>query len=321
MEPGRLRRPHQAMQLYLPFDPLAEETWQQALHSAQKDSRNGVSPRYLLGALLLKESIATQYLKQLGIAPENLLSRLPTKPEPEDKLLKLIPQLMASHASEYAQAMGSSHIRCEHFWLAVLDSHVVSRFKIDNLQFRAHLFANWPHTPNDYVKSIGSAAKLTQELLPGTPSETAATPELPMSQLLKSALSNAEALTIQASSSFISTEFVLLSILQLAKGTARAILDKQALDAQAIQVALASQIPKSPTKIDPARLSKTPRYTQVITLSHRLMLHMNQPKITTGHLLVAIMLPLQSHACEVLAEFGFDTLAARDLLVAQPAED
>ena len=114
---------------------------------------------------------------------------------------------------------------------------------------------------------------------------------------------------------YVSTEHLLLGILREDHSSAGQVLTAAGISAIKVRLAVESQLPKGDAR-PPQDMTLTPRAKRVIDLAYDEARHLNHNYIGTEHLLLGLIREGDGLAGRVLAKFGAELEAIREIVVA-----
>jgi ATP-dependent Clp protease ATP-binding subunit ClpA len=137
--------------------------------------------------------------------------------------------------------------------------------------------------------------------------------------LAKKALTLAQEEAEQHRSSYIGTEHLLLGLIRIENGTARSILDRLGIDADAVRKSIEPVLDHG-KRPDAGPIIPSSRVKRVIEIAFEEARMLNQSRVSTGPLLLGLIVEGQDQAARVLAGFGLSVDEVREGVAEAPAE-
>ena len=118
----------------------------------------------------------------------------------------------------------------------------------------------------------------------------------------------------------IGTEHMLLGLLRAADGTAYTVLERSALDLEALRNEVESQIEVGGAEASGEDITFTPDAQHALQLAYAEALEANDEHIGTEHILLGLIRVGQGPACQLLQRHGVEVAAVRETMAAVRAE-
>jgi ATP-dependent Clp protease ATP-binding subunit ClpA len=139
-------------------------------------------------------------------------------------------------------------------------------------------------------------------------------------ELAKKALALAQEEAEQHRSSYIGTEHLLLGLMRIENGTAWSVLDRLGIDADAVRKAIEPVLDHGKRHVV-GRIIPSSRVKRAIEIAFEEARMLNQSRVSTGALLLGLIVEGEDEAARVLAVFGLNADEVREGVAEAPAEE
>lgn len=138
-------------------------------------------------------------------------------------------------------------------------------------------------------------------------------------ELAKKALALAQEEAEQHRSSYIGTEHLLLGLMRVENGTARSVLDRLGIDADAVRKAIEPVLDHGQRHVV-GPIVPSSRVKRVIEIAFEEARTLDQSYVSTGALLLGLIVEGEDQAARILARFGLSVDEVREGVAEAPAE-